>query len=108
MLVGGGELPAESRRSIHANHRKLMEDIHAAQLGRSNPYDLCDLSPHPAPCRAHRIAFCDLCHADTRTLNPPPPHADTRTTRCLPVEAAGGQVEGQEHQHGEPQRQTKG
>jgi hypothetical protein len=43
MLVGGGELPAESRRSVHANHRKLMEDIHVAQLGRSNPYNLCVL-----------------------------------------------------------------
>lgn len=78
MLIGGGELPAESRRFIHANHRKLMEDIHAAQLGRSNPYDLCDLPSHPALCRAYRITSCDFCHADTRT------------TRCLPVEAIGG------------------
>jgi hypothetical protein len=39
-IVGGGELPPESRVSVYANQRRLMDDIQAIQLGRSNPFDL--------------------------------------------------------------------
>ena len=31
----------EPRRTLHANHRKLVEELRVTQLGRPNPYDMC-------------------------------------------------------------------
>ncbi len=90
-LVGGGELPAESRRSVNANHRKLMEDIHAAYLGFTNPYDLC-----APPSHDRRLLFTVVTF--TSQASPSCPAAQQRQSRQ--------QSERSQHQHGKPQKET--
>ena len=66
-VVGGGAAPVESRRTIYANHRKLVEEIRVTQLGRPNPYDLCArLSSRPISCNMRNSCAMRLpCAAGT-------------------------------------------
>ena len=94
--VAGGETAVESRVSTYANQRRLMDDIHAVQLARPNPYDLC------VPPKALSVRIAALCVLLTLKHQPSPPRSSSEPRRPR------RQSESQEHQHGQPQGHAQG
>ena len=78
----------EPRRTLHANHRKLVEEIRVTQLGRPNPYDMCaPLQPTLAS------AALVQCTHPLWLLQASEARAAAGAGR------SGRQKQGQEHQH---------